>query len=377
MLILKQIIIGFVIGVANLIPGVSGGTFALILGVYERLIKCINSFNGETIKTGIALKLTLIRGGFKRDDFRAFISWLKENDYPFLMFIMAGAALSILALSKLMTYLIINQFEYTYAYFFGLIILSIVIPYKLIRSKGMPQIIALIIGVALTIAVAAMVNPAEKVVKKSDLRQVQYVEMQSEGTLTKSEESGESNSFLQFTHKFGVSDYVYIFFCGAIAISAMVLPGVSGSLVLILMGQYFAVVSAIAGLQSALLIDKILMVDELLFLSIMGMGLIVGLLGFSRLIEFVLAKYHDTTISFLVGLIAGSLYPLWPFKKFIVLDNYVKSGGTIEVLKDFKAYTNINTTPDSSTTLIISLVFVALGMVTMVFFIKNEKAEES
>ncbi len=376
---IKHIVTGFIIGIANLIPGVSGGTFALIFGVYERLIKCINSINGVTLKKGLTLKIHWVTSGFKKEAFNDLVAWLKENDYPFIMMILLGAALSILALSKLMAFLLVNHFEYTYAYFFGLIILSILIPYKFIKKKGVVQIVALIAGIALTVGVAAQVNPAEKVAKKSALMQVRYDAENAPEVLVQGHVNAPlvNDSFFRFTHKYSMGELLFIFIAGALAISAMVLPGVSGSLVLILLGQYFAVVSAIAAFQTDLLIEHFINIDYLLFLGVMALGLVIGLLGFSRLIEFVLNRYHDTTISFLVGLIAGSLYPLWPFKEFIVIDNYVKSGSAVDVIKEFKAYTNINTLPGDTTTAIVAVVFMLLGVATMVYFVKKESGESA
>ncbi len=364
--VLRAFVTGFLIGLANLIPGVSGGTFALILGIYERLISFLNSISPRAIFELLQLTFLWIKSGFNRAGGTELRNYLEARDYPFMAVIACGALVCIVAMSSVMKYLLVHQFVYTYSYFFGLIILSIVIPWRMIKVPAPLLLLPLIVGILLTVGVTASVNPYEKSLGKSQLLQQQYQTQQ----LTEND-SGKETALrperFTYTGKYNSGEYMYIFICGVIAISAMVLPGVSGSLVLILMNQYFAVISAIANIRN-------LLIDDLLFLTAMALGMIVGLLSFSRVIEYTLRKYHDLMVAFLIGLIGGSLYSLWPFKEAELIPNYyVKEGAIIEMIENHTVYSNVNILPTDLQTTIISVATVAAGMVTMLFFVRREK----
>jgi putative membrane protein len=364
--ILRGFITGFLIGLANLIPGVSGGTFALILGIYERLISFLNSITPRTVYELIQLAFLWLKSGFKKTHGRELRNYLEARDYPFMSIIASGALVCIVAMSTVMKYLLLHHFIYTYSYFFGLIVLSVVIPWRMIKVPTPLLLLPLIAGILLTIGVTASVNPYEKSLGKSQLLQQEYQTQQL------SENHSDKNSAVQlqkfaYTGKYNSGEYLYIFICGVIAISAMVLPGVSGSLVLILMNQYFAVISAIANIRNLLL-------DDLLFLSAMALGIIVGLLSFSRVIEYALRKFHDIMVAFLVGLIGGSLYSLWPFKQAEVIPEYfVKEGAFIQLIENFTVYSNVNILPADLHTTMTAVAVVVAGMVTMLFFVRKEK----
>gem|GEM_PF-120034 len=365
MQVLKNFSIGFLIGLANLIPGVSGGTFALILGVYERLIHFLNSIGPKSVATLLSLVTALVRSGFHRDQQRRLGQFLKENDYPFMATLALGALACIFAMSALMKYLLLHQFVYTYAYFFGLIIVSILVPWKMIKKPQMALILPALAGVVLTVGITATVNPYEKALHKSQLLQAEYV---SEDVAGPQDLAKTTVKPLSYVGKYTSGEYLFIFVCGVLAISAMVLPGVSGSLVLILLGQYFAVISAIADIGSLLL-------DDLGFLGAMALGIAVGLLSFARVIEYALKRFHDPTVSFLIGLITGSLYSLWPFKRpEIIAEYYLKNGSSIERIDNYLVYSNVNVLPDDLKTAIIAAAIVTAGMVTMLPFVRSGKA---
>ncbi|SHO46275.1 DUF368 domain-containing protein [Desulfopila aestuarii] len=363
---LKMYVVGFLIGLANLIPGVSGGTFALILGVYERLIGFLNRIDLNSIMVLLALVLRWIKTGLKKAEGKRLLTYLIEQDYHFITVIGVGALSCILALSSLMKYLLLHQFTPTYGYFFGLIILSVIIPWRMIKRFKPWLLLPLVMGILITVWVTAGVNPYEKVLSKSELLKEQYQSQQL--TVTGSDKAPAPVDKFSYIGKYTTGEYLYIVFCGVVAISAMVLPGISGSLVMILMNQYFTVISAIANLRNLLL-------DDLFFLAAMGCGIVIGLLCFARFIDFALRRFHDPMVSFLVGLIIGSLYALWPFKQAVIIPSYyVKAGSGIERVDNFLVYSNINILPPDSQSAIIALLAVVAGMITMYFFVKKEQA---
>lgn len=363
---LREFTTGFLIGLANLIPGVSGGTFALILGVYERLIGFLNSVNLASLLTILRLGFNWAKSGFRPAQGRALGVYLKEMDYPFMAVIGLGAIVCILAMSSVMKYLLLHHFAYTYAYFFGLIILSVIIPWRMIKMPRLRLLLPLLAGIMLTVSVTASVNPYAKALNKSELLEKQYQVQQISAA---DSSTGTSRRVEKFTYigKYTAGEYLYIFFCGIVAISAMVLPGVSGSLVLILMNQYFAVISAIANIRNLLL-------DDLVFLAAMALGILAGLLSFARFIDFAFRRFHDTMVCFLIGLICGSLYSLWPFKKAeIIASYYVKEGAAIERIDNYLVYSNINVLPADLQTTLIAAAVVLAGMFTMLFFVRQDK----
>ena len=365
MTFLRDFFTGFLIGLANLIPGVSGGTFALILGVYERLITFLNRIGLRRMLIAARLVRRWFASGFNRERGREFFAHLRENDYPFMTILLLGTLSCILSMSSVMKYLLLNHFTATYAYFFGLIVLSILVPWRMLKRPRTTLVIPALIGILLTVGVTVAVNPYDKAVSKSELLKVQF-EQQAGG-----ENSGEGQAPLSYTGKYSAGEFVYIFFCGTIAISAMVLPGISGSLVLILMGQYFTVISAIANLRALLL-------DDLLFLGCMATGIVFGLISFARVIEFAFRRFHDPVMSFLTGLIIGSLYSLWPFKEAHLLETfYVKEGPQIEMLRDYTVYSNVNILPQDGASLATALMATLAGIITMLLFLRQDTAAAS
>ncbi|HAR33496.1 MAG TPA: DUF368 domain-containing protein [Desulfobacter sp.] len=360
---IKELLMGFCLGVANIIPGVSGGTFLLVFGIYERVFLILNQINKNFVLK--CLKLVFACFMHPVQGVKNFYAFFKENGFFFLFKLAAGTAVAILALSSLMKYLLLHHFCVTYSFFFGLILVSIIIPVKMLKRFDARAVLCLLAGVGITVWVSAMVNPYDKIKMKSDyLSRIFQVQGGSAAGLDASmPESGKIASTVQ---GYSPEDYLYIAFCGAIAISATILPGVSGSLVLILMGTYFDVISAISELKS-------FHWETFVFLGIFGLGVIFGGLLFARLVSFVLYRCYNATMAFLGGLMIGSLYALWPFKETVLMaQQYVKQAGEIICLDNVAVQTNINVLPTKDDPVIAAFVFFVLGGIIMMLFVRKE-----
>ncbi len=240
---------GMAMGAANVIPGVSGGTIALITGIFERLINGIKSFNIT------ALRLLL------KGDFKAFA---KHTDLAFLVALFLGVAVSILSLARLFDYLFINYPVYIWSFFFGLILASVYFVGKTVARWTWFVILAFIIGFAIALTITFL-TPAT-----------------------------QDESFF------------YLLICGVIAACSMILPGLSGSFVLILMGNYqLVMIDSINQLRFEILIPIVI-------------GAFIGLLGFSYLLSWVFKRFRDQTIAVLTGFIFGSLGIIWPWKNELI-----------------------------------------------------------
>jgi len=356
---------GFCLGVANIIPGVSGGTFLLVFGIYERVFLILNQIN----KSFVLKSLELVRSCFRQPvhGLKNVYAFSRETRFFFLFKLAAGAAVAIFALSSLMKYLLLHHFCVTYSLFFGLILVSIIIPVKMLKRFDTWAVLCLLAGIGITVWVSAMVNPYDKIKMKSDhlARTLQTQGTFAEGQGGAVPESGKTVSTVQ---GYSSGDYLYIALCGALAISATVLPGVSGSLVLILMGTYFDVISAISELTFFHL-------ETFIFLGIFGLGVIFGGLLFARLVSFVLFRWYNATMGFLGGLMAGSLYALWPFKKTVFMaQQYVKQAGEVICLENVAIQTNINVLPTQDDPVIAAVVFFILGCMIMMLFVGKEAA---
>jgi putative membrane protein len=256
---------GTLFGIANIIPGVSGGTFALILGIYERLIGSIRSLGLETVK---ALKGLVVPPGGKTRT-KVLKDELRRTDAGFLGLLLLGAAVSILASSRLITFLLEEHLAPTLAFFVGLIVPSVLVPYSMLERKGWKEALACLLGAAALVCFTVFSVPV----------------------------GGQ-----------GAGLFV-LFVAGLISISAMILPGVSGSFVLLVMGEYKTVLDAIKHATDDF--DPF----AILQLAVFGAGCLVGLMVFVRLIHYLLKRFHSVTMAFLMGLIIGSLWALWPFKE--------------------------------------------------------------
>lgn len=235
-------------GAANVIPGVSGGTIALITGIYERLINSIKRCDLTAIR--------LFLGG-------KFSSLWTHIDGAWLTTLLAGVGVSIFTLAKLFEFLLDKHEQYTLAFFFGLILLSIVYVARDIEHWRASTIASLMAGVVIAIAIATLAPASQN------------------------------------------ESMWYVFLCGVIAISSMILPGLSGSFVLILMGNYALVLGAISSFNVSVLLP-------------LALGCAFGLIVFSHILSWVFKRYADQTLGLMTGFVAGSLVIIWPWKQTMV-----------------------------------------------------------
>ncbi len=290
--ILFCIINGFLIGIANLIPGVSGGTFALILGLYDRLIHAITSLRPETI----LITLRFIFGGWNKEGRQRFLDEMKRIDIVFLLFLGLGLLISVVTGAKLIQYLLQNHPSATLSLFIGLIIPSLVVPYRLIEKHNFIVWLFLIPGILLTVVPSFFMGDS----------------------------SGSENP-------------LFAFITGMIAISAMILPGISGSYIMLVLGEYQIVIGKLSNL---------LQVDSILFLSAFGLGCLIGLIAFTHIVKWLFKSYKSHTMTFLLGLILGSFFILWPFKDYSAGQTIVGRSG--EVKRDIQIATAKNKLPQST-----------------------------
>ncbi len=345
---LKNIVNGFAFGLANVIPGVSGGTLALMLGFYERMLNLLHQVKPEKLKS---LFVACFFGG--REELSR--EW-KKADLTFGVQLGVGALTAVVLLGPVMTYLLREQFSPTYGFFFGLILISVWVPMKWVTSWNGGAIAGLLVGLGLVVAVAVLVNPADKTMAKSALLQAQS--LAEAGGIGSPKMSG-----------YPLGEYFSVAVAGFVGISAMLLPGISGSLLLILMGKYEPVLSAIAGARKFVGAD-------IIYLSVFCLGMLLGVIVMSRLITFAMKKFANTTMGFLTGLVMGSLYSLWPFKDFIVATIYKKESGEIRVYENYSIATNINLLPEINSDFWITLTTFAVGVVLMLWFLRNEPTSE-
>jgi len=236
---------GIAMGAANVIPGVSGGTIAFITNIYEDLINSLKAFDVKAIRLLLSFKLK---------------PFAEHINFQFLFVLFAGVFISILSLGKILSYLFGNYPIYVWAFFFGLILASIYFVGKTISKWDVSTVFAIITGVVIAVVITYL-NPASR----------------NENTL-------------------------YLFLCGIVAMASMLLPGLSGSFVLILMGNYQLIfLEAVPDLNLRILLPVVL-------------GSIAGFIILSRIISFLLNKFRDRTIGALTGFIMGSLLIIWPWK---------------------------------------------------------------
>ena len=294
---------GFLIGIANIIPGMSGGTLALVLGIYERLIGALRRIGFSTVRKLIGV----LR--FKRPAFTEAGAELRRIDFSFLALLGIGAIAALLLTSKLIVHLLNNYHDATYGFFCGLILTSILVPARMLKAFGWKELLVLLIAVALILSLS--IGTGEK-----QLERVAYKTENETITVDSAEHTGRFPTYWELGLFFG---------SGALAISAMILPGISGSFLMLALGVYFPLLTAINTLIEGVprLINGVLteaMLGSVLILAFATLGCLFGLLAFTRLINYLLERYRDRTIAFLIGLMVGSLYGLWPFREFATVD---------------------------------------------------------
>ncbi len=297
--ILMTLVKGALIGIANIIPGVSGGTFALILGIFERLVGALNNIGSSTIKTFISA----LSGGFRGKKGRAFTEELRRIDASFLIILAIGAFAAILSTSFLIDFLLREHHSPTLAFFIGLILPSIVIPWSMLEKRGIVLLWA-VPGIVLTVGV----------------------------------------SFIMPETAAGSDNLLIAIIIGAIAVSAMILPGLSGSYVMLVMGQYQNVLTKLTQIQRAIANGQ-LETDAIIWLGALFIGIIAGIILFARFLNFLLKQFHSATMMFLIGLLIGSLWILWPFKDIDAGADIKNKRG--EIKQEVKIATAPNRLPNS------------------------------
>ena len=237
---------GFCMGAADVVPGVSGGTMAFILGIYDELIGAIHSINGTFIRHVLGLRLR---------------EALAQVPWQFLLALMAGIVAAIFLLARPLKHALETHPSLVFAFFFGLVLASVLVVRKRV-TRWTPTRIGLLGAAAMGAFVLVGLAPTKT-----------------------------------------PNDPLFLFLSGAIAICAMILPGISGSFILVFLGKYEQVIGAVAQL-------------DIVTLVIFAAGCVVGLLSFVRLLRWLLRHYHDATIAVLTGFMLGSLRRVWPWQDF-------------------------------------------------------------
>jgi putative membrane protein len=238
---------GMAMGAADVVPGVSGGTIAFISGIYEELITSINNVNLSLIST------------WKRDGFKASWSQLNGN---FLVALFLGIFISLFSLAALVSWLLENEPILLWSFFFGLVVASILFVGKEIAQWRPAIFLMLFMGAAIAYYITIL---------------------------------PPSNH---------IAGLPYLFLCGALAVCAMILPGISGAFILVLLGAYKTI------------LDAVHQVDVKIIVTV-GLGAVFGLLSFAKLLKWMFSNYKNITLAILTGFILGSLPKIWPWKEVL------------------------------------------------------------
>ncbi len=270
---ISTILKGGAMGIAEVIPGVSGGTIAFITGIYEQLINSIKAFDKELI--------SLIWSKQWRS------AWEKINGL-FLFQLLIGMVFGILVGIFGVTWLMDNYPEPLWSFFFGLILISAYIIGKQVKKWSLKYIVLMVLGVIVALLIVSA-SPSE-----------------------------------------GSTHPLYLVMCGVLAISALMLPGISGSFVLLLLGAYTLVIPALKDLISNQ--DW----DSLLIVSFFAIGCLIGLFSFSRVLSWLFKKYSEPTFVVLSGFLLGSLYKIWPWRNVETIMD--KTNGLLIPIHDLQQF---------------------------------------
>lgn len=236
---------GLAMGTADVVPGVSGGTIAFITGIYERLIYSLSAFKPS-------LFVLWRKEGF-------FAVW-RKIDGGFLLALLLGIACAIFTLAGVVSYLIENYPLFLWSFFFGLVLFSVFFLLRSLRVKNTKVYAMMLLGALLALSLVFLPERA----------------------------SSEVGLW-------------YVFFSAMLAICAMILPGISGSFVLVLLGSYETVIQAVHQF-------------DFVVIFVFVLGAVIGLLAFAQLLRFLLTHFYDATIALLLGFVAGSLFKIWPWR---------------------------------------------------------------
>lgn len=259
---------GVAMGSADVVPGVSGGTIAFITGIYETLLNSIKSVDLEAL------------GYLKKLEIKALWKHINGN---FLIILFAGIVTSFLSLSKVITYLLDTQPIQLWSFFFGLIVISALMVLREIKKWNVGVFIAILLGVAVAYFITSAV-PSET-----------------------------------------PNEPWFLFIAGAVAICAMILPGISGSFIVLLFGKYEYMMAAL---------NERRIIDILVFAA----GCLVGILSFARVISWLFKRYHNITVGVLSGFMIGALNKVWPWKETI--ETYVDRHGEVKPLYELNVLPN-------------------------------------
>ncbi len=296
---------GIGMGTADVIPGVSGGTIAFITGIYEELLDSIKSIDLTAVKLLFTLRLKEF--------------WKKING-NFLISLIAGIALAAFTLAKLMTWLLENHSIPVWAFFFGLIAASTVIVSKRVPKWSSTNILALALGAAAA-----------------------YFLTRVTPTTTP-------------------DTWWFIMLSGAIAICAMILPGISGAFILVLLGKYHYILNAVTELNIGIL-------------GVFLIGVVIGILSFSRALSWLLHHYHNITIAALTGFMVGSLAKIWPWKTVTFI--YNKEGMTEMEHNVLPGQFEAMTGEDPQLLTVIGLCLIGFVLIWAIETIANKKQEKT
>ena len=245
--IVKNLVValkGYAMGAANVIPGVSGGTIALLTGIFNELVEALNAL------MSISSWKLLFQGKFKE--------FWKAIHGTFLFWLAIGVAVSVFSLAKLMEYVFTHHPVQTWAFFFGLIVVSAFFLLSDIKDWKGRDVLWLLFGIALGAAICIL-SPSET-----------------------------------------TSDLWFIALCGAIAVCTMILPGISGSFILVLLGKYEYIMKAVSDLDWPVLV-------------VFTIGCIIGIAAFSKFLHWLISRYGRQTLLVLIGFTVGALVKVWPW----------------------------------------------------------------
>ena len=303
---------GACMGASDIVPGVSGGTMAFILGIYEELINSIRTIGQpKFIQAAVRLRIK---------ELFEILNW------PFLLAVGSGILFSILTMSSILETLLIEQPVYLWSFFFGLILASIFSVSKRIRKWSLPLIVATVVG-----AVGAFIL-------------VGLVPLQTP------------------------DGWWFLLLSGALASCAMILPGISGAFILVLLGKYQFVLSAVN--------DR-----DFVTLGLVAVGAGLGLVTFAQILGFLFKKYHDMTVAVLIGLMIGSLRKVWPWKLDVAWLQDAAGNRILDSHGELIVTQQTNFLPDLSNAagevaVAVALALVGIGLILLLDRLAGAKPEE-
>jgi putative membrane protein len=295
---------GMAMGAADVVPGVSGGTIAFISGIYEELIESIDNLSLKVFKI------------WKND---GFVKAWKSINGNFLLALFSGIAISILSLAKLIKWLLHNEPILLWSFFFGLVLASILYVAKQIQKWNL----AILLAVIITSVISYYITLAEPFASPDS--------------------------------------YLYLLFCGFVAIIAMILPGVSGAFILLILGAYQTAIDTINNLVEGLTTGNMdLFKDAFIKFALLGIGAVLGLKVFSKALNWMFKHKKNLTLAILTGFMVGSLNKIWPWKE--VLKTRINSKGEVVTLLDKSI---LPSSYDGNSQILMALILIVVSFATI------------